>query len=407
MSPSQMPNGAIPETEHHLLIVGSRGGGWTSVEALDPESGLALWAYEPHRELNDVACADGTVFVSTRIPHRADPNEPVRVVALRAHDGSELWRVEPAQIGCRMAVLRLVSGLRVALGRFSLRDARFVARSLQLSGTHTLMTDAGMLLASRGSIVFAFDTGTGALRWMWPVLSGQSRRLLAAHGGRFYVDGEPYGIHALDARTGKRLWNNERAAAVRVLAATEARVYIEVASKRGQGIVTISAADGAQERMFVSRPDVERVIAVSDSGIAFLLREQRLVAVRLDDERELWRGERLADDSADGWTHTLSLAVDAATHRLYCAYMRFEAGSRSSRMSAMDADSGATLWRWSGPACPPPMRGGVAVTAALGNAYVSLCDGIYAFRGGDGHLLWHIPAGYDQITRPTLVTIER
>jgi len=37
-------SGVIASLPAHALILGSRGAGWTSVEALDPATGLALWA---------------------------------------------------------------------------------------------------------------------------------------------------------------------------------------------------------------------------------------------------------------------------------------------------------------------------------------------------------------------------
>lgn len=407
MSPPNAASGPAASTGQHLFIVASGGAGWTSVEAVHPDDGLARWTYEPRRQLSDVACNNGTVFVSTHVPHTADKDEPARIVALRARDGAELWRMEPAQIRYRMAVLRLVCGLRIAFGQFSLAHARWEVRSLRLAGRVSLMADGDMLFACANSIMFAFNSETGALRWMFPTLSGQQRRLLAAHGGRIYVASVRHGIQALDAGTGRALWSYERSRGGRILAVGEARIYLHATTGRSQSIVTLSVRDGTQDRSFLLRSDQGTLVAVSDTSVAYLLRDQRLCAVRLDDERELWRTERL-EDMPDGTTPALALPPNGSGDQaLFYGYMRVQTKSRMSCVGALDPRTGATLWRWDGPERPLPVRGGPSLTIGLGNVYVSTGDGIYALSGSDGHLLWHTPAGFHLVTAPMLVAIKR
>lgn len=73
-------------TNTHLLIVGSTGAGWTSVEALRAVDGVVLWAYEPRGELAGIARADGTVFASTW-PNHPNTDRPARIAALDAATG--------------------------------------------------------------------------------------------------------------------------------------------------------------------------------------------------------------------------------------------------------------------------------------------------------------------------------
>lgn len=407
MSLDEMSAGPLPGAPRHRLVVGFSGGGWTSVEAQDPETGLALWCYEPRRLLNDLACADGTVFVSTRVWHRADVFEPARVVALRASDGTERWRVDPEHIRLRLAALRLLCGVRVACGQFSLTAARFATRSLRLAGTQNLLVDGEMLLVSNGSTLIAFDQRTGRLGWVSPVLSGRRRRLFSACYGRVYLDGEPQGVQALDTRTGKRLWTFNRSGVVQICAATATRVYVALDRGRRREIASLNAADGALVGTFLAQSGAERVLAVTDDGEALLLRDGRLTLARLDDERELWRGERLERDAQGDWRYSLTVSLDASERRLYWAYMRVAEGTAWPRVGAMRLDSGAALWGWEGARHPLPGRGGVFVTAALGNVYVSTGDGIEAFRGDGGTPLWRSPAGFLRVAGPAVVAVER
>lgn len=232
--------------------------------------------------------------------------------------------------------------------------------------------------------------------------------MLAAHAGRVYVQGRPGGIQALDARSGKPVWSNKEAGAERVVAADDERIQVYSATKWGEGITALRAADGTLEWRYVPRDGQEMVLGASDDGVVYVLRERRICAIRTDDGSELWRGERVAEERGGEGTPTPGEVMGAIEgHRVYYAGIRRQAESWTLRVGALDADSGTALWRWDGPELPLPTRGGASVTAALGNVYVNSGDGVFAFRGEDGRLLWHTAAGFSHITGPHVVARKR
>jgi outer membrane protein assembly factor BamB len=389
--------------EARRLVRGACGAGWTSVEALRPEDGLALWAYEPHLLLNAVACGAGTVFVSTRVAHERDREEPAQIVALSASDGVALWRMRPEQLRWRLLWPRVACFLRVAFGQFSLTSAWWAVRSLRLAGCLSLTADGDLLLACAGSVLFAFDAAMGALRWVTPPLLYQDRRVLAVRSGRIYVAGERGGIEALDARTGTRRWAAERLGAPLCVAAGDALVYVHASKRGGPFLATLRAEDGTQLRTHALRAglrageDEEWVVALTDDGVAVLLRDRQLQSIRLDDGEVLWRSGRLEAMREDAAGRPVSVPqVAVAGRHLAYAYTAFDgtARTRTLHVGALDTLSGASLWKWHGPERPWPLQGSQHLVVAFGNVYLSTHDGAYAF-GGDGRALWTTPPGFD------------
>ncbi len=190
----------------HLLILCSGSGDWTSIEALQPEDGLNRWWFDLRRIVDSIAVADGTIFVATHLRSRRNEREPVVIFALHAHDRSVLWRLDESSLRWPLAKLKLQYSVRTTLAQMSINAGRHAAEDIQLAWDADLIADGGMLfVCSRGATI-ALDARSGAYRWFYPFITGFTHKLLAVHGGRVYVKGDPHDMVALDGHTGRALW---------------------------------------------------------------------------------------------------------------------------------------------------------------------------------------------------------
>ncbi len=408
------PARADASAARHVLILGSRGAGWTSVEALDPATGLALWSYESHRELNAVTAASGRVFVAMCVSHRTDREQPMSIVALRARDGARLWEVDAARVEPRLRWPRLAAGARVALGEFSLRSAWCAMRSLRLSGADSALAAGDDVLCVRAnSTLFAFDAASGTLRWVSPSLSASQRNLFGVRSGRVFATGGQ-GLEALDANTGRLQWRTPHAALPLAFAANTQHVYVlaHAAPSRARSkpsIATLSTADGSHKGLYPLPPHdtFETVRLISDDGVAYLARSESLCAVQLSDGRELWRVPLDGGNAPDRTYPRLYLSPpSAAPRRLIITDTYPRAQARTPLVSALDRASGAMLWRWDGTNRPEPPGSGPAAMEAEEIVFLRDAAATYALTGAEGNLLWRLPHGFTPIGDPLLVTLD-
>jgi len=53
------------------------------------------------------------------------------------------------------------------------------------------------------------------------------------------------------------------------------------------------------------------------------------------------------------------------------------------------------------------MAGGASLAAALGHLYLTAHEGMFAFDGDDGHLLWQLHPGYNErLWAPLVIRTE-
>jgi outer membrane protein assembly factor BamB len=372
-----------------LLITGSSGAERTTVEALRLEDGLPAWWYDSRLIFNDVACRDGVVFVASSGRAHSGRNSPAQVVALRAHDGTPLWRTKTAQIRRRMAAIRLVCGVQGLLRWGDLSRAWNTARSLELAGYTNLAVGDDVVLACTGPVIFAFSMPSGALRWAFPTLTGGQNHLIKAHGDTIYIRSNQSAIEALDLRMGKVRWSSDRDFNVETLAASDTDVHICGGSAHGPFLASLRAVDGARERTRPLRSG-EALAALMDDGTAYLMRESCLCSVRLVNGEEAWHSLPLCDapEYSGAFTHS-AVRVAVGERVVFYGYESAEAESRSLIVGGLNAYTGAALWEWRGPEKPL----GLQLLAAHGNVYVLASTGTFALRGVDGQLLWQAPGG--------------
>lgn len=365
--------------------------------------------------LTDVVCGDGVVYVASWAAALDGDGRfgPARVVALRARDGTAIWQVDPPHIRRQTAGMRLKAYLRATLPcGLNLVRAWQTARSLGLLGYIYLRLDGDALIACSGEVIFGFDGRSGALRWTFATIDGRHGRLMAAAGGKVFVNVdslETPGFCALDARSGRRLWRCPDVVPLTVLAADAAHVDVDSVVRpgrkaHGRALVAVRAADGTIEWTLSRGNEPEYVAALAVDGTAYLVRGAQLWAVRGTDSVELWRVTVASHAAASNdQREQIWLRVALTGTRLFYACAHCAPAAHRVTVGALEATTGRTRWRWQGPERPAPLRNGVQLVAAPGRVYLRADKEIVALDGDDGRLLWHLPAGFDSLTMAAVI----
>ncbi len=133
-----------------------------------------------------------------------------------------------------------------------------------------------------------------------------------------------------------------------------------------------------------------------------------LYAVRLRDDTVLWHASELAGAATlDPYELHSTANVTATDEHVFYAYTRRLADAQVLVVGALKAETGRLLWQWRGSELPVPITGGASLVAVLGHLYVTAHEGMYAFAGNDGHLLWQHHPGYERRWAPVVIRTER
>jgi outer membrane protein assembly factor BamB len=395
-----------------LLITGSQAGERTTVEALRLQDGVPVWWFDSRLRLSDLAGRNGVVVVSSHGRHRPGSLGPASIVGLRAEDGARLWHVGPAQLRRQLALRWLTWGLRALWMTSSPIQAWQAMQSLDLEGHISLSVAGEVALACTQRVIFAFNGRSGALLWLAPTLSRRSWPLLAAGGALVYIRGDSGALEALDAQTGIKRWSSEGRARIEfdenMLAVGETQVYLSSSRgshDRSQVITALGVADGRREQA-LRLGTGDALAKVTAEGIAYVMREARLCAIRVADGAELWQSAPLQGiPDAEPETIAKSIRLAASEQILFYGYQVLIPPVQYMVVGALDASSGAHLWNWRGPERPLPLTGAPHLHAAQGNVYVITAAGIFVFTGADGRFVWHTPG--DAAISRTMLSIDR
>ncbi len=270
-----------------------------------------------------------------------------RLWTIDAHDTLEF----PPSVGYGRVYLAQQKGLFFALnaetGRVSWRKS--LGRCAASSPTVgkgvvyvSYMHHVECLQGQQGAdgFVVAWDAQTGEERWRYKTAPVESSPLL--HGNRLYVGSWDHGVHAINAKTGKRIWrfqaNNE--------------VNTSAAWWRG------------------------RIIIADDSGT--------LYALSAKTGRLLWS----SGAGTEFWYATPTIA-----------YGRVYIGNTDGTMYVFGAKSGRLLWA-------RPLGSYIYGAAAVyrRNVFVGTYDGkFYALDAATGDVNWQIDAGGTVHSAPTVI----
>ena len=242
--------------ESSPLIIGSYlwVGSWDHrVYALHARNGRVRWSYETGEEINSSAAFDGgTIFIGGDDGH---------LFALNAWTGDLVWRASSfSRFGRRehFYATPAVAYGRVYIGNSDGTLYAYGAKSGRLlwaspAGTYVYTSPAvwqkRVYVGSYDGNFSAFDAATGALVWRWEapgaihgaptVMAGlvyfASLSSTVAPRAKRYVKRGKRGVYALDARTGKLVWQWRGMGQYAPIVADEERVYL-VGSTRVLGL---------------------------------------------------------------------------------------------------------------------------------------------------------------------------
>jgi outer membrane protein assembly factor BamB len=219
--------------------------------------------------------------------------------------------------------------------------------------------------------------------------------VLAANADRIYVNREWGGVEACSVRTGKVIWSCSRPRYVRKVVAGDTTAYVIDSESNKAAITTLQVRDGSLVSSYPLQPGVAqepRPLAVTPNGTAYLLRDRRLVAIRLEDGHELWSSrslEQAISSSTDQWRDWT--ALEYGERRVILAFRRYSSTSRMLHVGAFDPPTGELLWEWQSAESLTPNHI-ASLVMADDTIYVRNHEYLYALSAGTGNLLWKLPA---------------
>ncbi len=205
-----------PVVQGGVVYAGSAGG---HLYAVDAASGRQHWRFETGAPIRSTPVVDGgTVYFGGWDHH---------VYALTAGEGKELWRFDTGGIVQSTPALgdgRLYVGSRnPKVFALSLKDGSKIWEYLHEDGSWVessgVFHDGTLYIGTSDALVLqAFDATTGKLRWSYrtsgwswatPVVAADTVYIGAISAYPYYFDGITLerGFHAVDRRTGTRLWS--------------------------------------------------------------------------------------------------------------------------------------------------------------------------------------------------------
>ncbi len=395
MQPEEALEGLAAAQAVSMIVVGSPAGGITALRASD---GMVIWEH-PTPPIRSLVCSAEAVYLGTSTPSMVH-SRPSQVMALRVRDGAVLWRTAPKDLQGRPALA--VDGDRVfAVGS---RENR---------------------------AVFALDTQTGSVRWIAPDMRGCSYRLIAgwnavcrraalsdyfslpqtrgtyqlltAQRGAVYLTASNSSIHMLDAHTGRERWRSTMRGTPITVTVNEAQVFTEAYTPQGLVIAVLRAADGTLESTLPLQRDRDRPLIITDQGIVYLIRGPQVCALRIIDGESVWCTSHI-------WEKTIlpgDVALQAFLSDQALSYCNVQLTPQQLTVGALDRQSGKKLWEWKSDERLARASNAVSLVGGHGQLYVATCQGLFAFRERDGHLLWHaLPTTDLSFIQPALVPAE-
>ena len=296
-----------PVVRGGLLVFGTNAG---SVVAVDAVSGRVRW----RRRLggcvaSSPALAAGLVFVGTMAPPPCTADVPSGLFALDTRTGGTRWTIRT----------RPVESSPLVVGRL-------------------------LVFGSWDGGVYAVDAHSGRLRWRF-ITDGRVKSGAAFAGGSVFIGSDDGHVYALAARTGVLRW---RAAAERRLGprgrfyATPAVAYGRVFVGATDGVVyAFGAGTGHLLWARPIGPYVYSAAAVSLRRVFVGSYDHHLYALDAGTGDVLWR--RRGAGPVSGAPTVIAGLVYFST----CgACSSFESNARARRTYAVDARTGAVVWRF-------------------------------------------------------------
>lgn len=317
--------------------------------AFDTDDGSLDWQterfeYEDEERTDFVFENGGSPAVANGVVYLGGESASGTTLAFDAEDGTNLWGSD----GLGSAALSpVVTDERVYVG-----------------------IDAGCNPYSHG--IGAFGTADGTYDWFVPTRSGIETTAL--DDGRIYtLDQEGY-FYAFGDAPDELDWRTETGSEVRSsLAVADGRVY---AGNDDGNFYAMDAASGDVLWEYDADTAVQDSVVLAD-GMVYATSETAVFALDEADGTERWRA------SVDDW---ISTDIAVGGDRVYVG--AHDGPDNRGTLYALDAQSGAVTWRFSGTGCPETQE--ITATPALG-------DGTVYVGTGTDRTLWALDAKSGQV----------
>lgn len=240
-----------------ILVVGDVEG---NINALNPLTGETLWKYTTEGEISAsptfFAVPRGNTFVIRVLQSSQDGS----LYCLDAADGSLVWKYETGdQIRCSPSIASgktFLGGCDGQLHVIDLATGQAAREPLPLggpTGSTPAVSGEEVFLPTMDGAVFAFDPGTGEVRWQFedPERPQEYRSSAAIGVDRIIVSSQNKHVDALNRATGEQMWRKtlrRRADASPLIAGED----VWIASTAGL-LLRLSVADGEEKWSFEAR----------------------------------------------------------------------------------------------------------------------------------------------------------
>jgi outer membrane protein assembly factor BamB len=237
--------------------------------------------------------------------------------------------------------------------------------------------------------VYAFAASTGQVRWRaqvggFPEVEAVVSDIVVILASSSTPTSEDNAVYALSASNGKVLWHTDLLQGV-VPAIAAGKVYVETYKQDARVISALDARSGKQlwQYQLPSSPDQWEL---SDGQIYDLTSPAHdvltsvLFVVSGSTGKLLWRFP------AAGEAVMLSLRV--ADRQVYLIHGSRDGYDASATLAAFDAPSGTLRWHR-----PAPTTASLVIGAGNGSVYVGTPSDLVAFRAHDGAQAWRSPLG--------------
>ncbi|GHO91443.1 hypothetical protein KSF_014910 [Reticulibacter mediterranei] len=310
-----------------------------SVNALQANSGKALWHYQPTSPASrPLSIVQNTVYFTTQ------NNQKSAAYALDAGDGELVWQRQLPDTH-----LSLISATTTAL---------------YFQGLH--------------GEIYTLDAKNGELLWRYREKSSSSHSWLAIlHDIVYLTNLDRMTISALQANTGRFLWSKQGSGAIWILETTPDVAYIQLSNTTFDAIKT---SDGSTLWQYTG---VEQggSFTLQQNIIYLTTRTGTVIALKARDGTLLWQFKEMYPIWGSLVVTIQTIYLNALDGNIY----------------ALNASNGRLLWRQkiNDPltSFAPPISGQV-YTNSTEQIYVATNNGItYAFRTSTGELLWQYRAG--------------
>ena len=235
---------------------------------------------------------------------------------------------------------------------------------LQGSITHQpLLVDGTIYIDDSSGWVYALDALTGALEWQIATSVGGASAL-AVGNGMVYATASEGTLLALDTANGQELWRDDRARPRFPATVIDDRVVFDSMIESDSGdesgaVITLDAATGEELDQFPIPESFRNLTTISEGVIYGRALSGDVYAYDLASHNQLWRA------AVGSYAQAPITIVDAV------AFVPLGSINDNGGVVALDAETGAELWRQSTPA-----------TTAIGAAIVA--DGAYYAFAKDG-----------------------